>query len=321
MADCNDLFQRFLDEIQIIKTVRDNLRKSRDGIRTTLENYFTKEIQLPKPQFYQQGSFALKTMVKVLNPLDEYDVDDGVYLQELSEDDIKNIEKASAFRTTVLNAVREQTQKPPQRLRSCIRVQYAETSYRYHIDLPVYTEVGGKIYLARDDGWLESDAKAFNKWYYDKLEQNEQMRRCIKYLKAWKDFNSYEIKGIHLTVLIGLKHVSVTDRDDKSLVETIGKIISYLEQKKAIWNPVDQKENMIEDWSEEKMGKIIAAFKEFSSEAGGALDEQDKNKASKKWRVLFGDRFRIEDNDNRGKVVNGPKHREVVVATIPWGEC
>jgi hypothetical protein len=321
MANCNDLFQRFLDEIQIIKTVRDNLRKSRDGIRTTLENYFTKKIQLPKPQFYQQGSFALKAMVKVLNPLDEYDVDDGVYLQELSEDDIKNIEKASVFRTTILNAVREQTQKPPQRLPSCIRVQYAETSYRYHIDLPVYAEVGGKIYLARDNGWLECDAKKFNEWFYDRLEKTEQMRSCIKYLKAWKDFNSSDIKGIHLTVLVGLKHVSVMDRDDKSIVETVGKIITYLEKEKAIRNPIDQNENMIADWSGEKIGRIIAAFEEFSSEASRALDEQDRNKASKIWCALFGDRFPVEDSGNKGKILNGPKHREVVVPTKSWGEC
>jgi hypothetical protein len=320
MANCNDLFQSFLGEIQIIKTVRDNLRRSRDGIRTTLENYFTKEVQLPKPQFYQQGSFALKTMVKVLNPMDEYDVDDGVYLQELSKDDIKNVDKASVFRTTVLNAVREQTKKPPQRLPSCIRMQYAETSYRYHIDLPVYTEVGGKVYLARDDGWLESDAKEFNQWFYDRLEKTEQMRNCIKYLKAWKDFNSGDIKGIHLTVLVGLKYVSVTDMDDKSLGETVKEIISYLEQKKAIWNPVDQNENMIAGWSGEKIGRIIAAFKDFQSEAGEALDEQDKNKASKIWRGLFGDRFPLEDRDNRGKVVNGPRHREIAGATEPWGE-
>jgi hypothetical protein len=321
MANCNDIFQRFLDEIQIIKTVRDNLKKSRDGIRTTLENYFTKELQLPKPQFYQQGSFTLKTMVKVLNPMDEYDVDDGVYLQELPEDDIENIKKASVFRTTVLNAVRKQTQKPPQRLPSCIRVQYAETSYRYHIDLPVYTEVGGKIYLARDDGWLQSDAKGFNNWFYERLEQNEQMRSSIKYLKAWKDFNSVDLKGIHLTVLVGSEHVRVTDRDDKSLLETVGKIIKYLEKHKAILNPVDRNENMIADWSGEKIGRIIAAFKDFQSESAEAIDEEDKNKASKIWRALFGDRFPLQDSDNRGKAVNGPKHREISGATEPWGEC
>ncbi|MCK4825237.1 hypothetical protein KA005_56335, partial [bacterium] len=90
---------------------------------------------------------------------------------------------------------------------------------------------------------------------------------------------------------------------------------------KAIWNPVDQNENMIADWSGEKIENVITAFKELSDEASGALNEQEKNKASKKWRTLFGDRFPLEDSDNRGKVVNGPKHREIIGATIPWGEC
>lgn len=320
MANCNDLFQDFLDEIQVIKTVRDNLRRSRDGIRTTLENHFTKELQIAKPEFYQQGSFALKTMVKVLNPMDEYDVDDGVYLQEVSEDEIKNPQKASTFRTTVLDAVRKQTERPPQRLHSCIRVQYAEKDYRYHIDLPVYAEVGGKSYLARDDGWVLSDAKAFNKWFRDMLEKTEKMRSCIKYLKAWKDFASCDLKGVHLTVLVGLNHVPVKDRDDSSLTDTVGKIIDDLKANKAIYNPIDQSENLIEDWNKSKLNTAIRALDVLHQKATQALDTDDKQEASNIWRETFGDRFpchKIEVRHDRKK--QRPVPVEVEERPRPWG--
>lgn len=323
MANCNDLFQDFLDEIQIIKTVRDNLRRSRDGIRTTLENHFAKELQIAKPEFYQQGSFALKTMVKVLNPMDEYDVDDGVYLQEVSEDEIKNPQKASTFRTTVLDAVRKQTKRPPQRLHSCIRMQYAEKDYRYHIDLPVYAEVRGKLYLARDDGWVLSDAKAFNKWFRDRLEKTGQMRSCIKYLKAWKDYEGCDLKGIHITVLVGLNHIAVKDRDDDSLTQTIQNIIAYMKTNRSICNPIESTENLISDWSDSKINKVIESLEKLHAKALGAIETDNKEKAANLWRIMFGDRFpgfqsdEKDEGDNKTPIKAAP-----VVITNPsenWG--
>ncbi len=318
MTNCNDLFLKFLSEITIKTECSKNLQRGREAIKREIDNYFSNKLKVGKPDFYLQGSYSLKTMIEPLNPKDEYDLDDGIYLKHTDDDISKpTTEKVSNW---IFEAVEGHTKKNPENKKNCVRVIYAEG---YHIDLAIYRKINGEYYLARlgEDQWVPSDARAFNNWFYERLVRNEQMRSCIKYLKAWKDFNSCDLKGIHLTVLVGLNHVSVTDRDDKSLVETVGKIISYLEQEKAIWNPVDENENMIADWSGEKIGKIIEVIKEFSNEAGDALSEQDKNKASKKWRTLFGDRFPLEDSDNRGKVVNGPKHREIIGATKPWGEC
>ncbi len=318
MADCNNLFLKFLSDITIKTECSKNLQRGREAIKREIENYFANKLKVGMPDFYLQGSYSLKTMIEPLNPKDEYDLDDGIYLKH-TDDDISK-PTAQTVSSWIINAVKDHTKKKPENKKNCVRVIYAEG---YHIDLAIYRKINGKYHLARlgKDQWVPSDARAFNNWFYEKLARNEQMRSCIKYLKAWKDFNSCDLKGIHLTVLVGLNYVSVTDRDDKSLVETAGKIINYLEQEKAIWNPVDQNENMIADWSGEKKEKIIAVLKEFSSEGGDALSEQDKNKASKKWRTLFGDRFRLQDSDNRGKVVNGPKHREISGATEPWGEC
>jgi len=318
MAVCNNLFLKFLSEITIKTECSKNLKRGREAIKREIENYFANELKVGMPDFRLQGSYSLKTMIEPLNPKDEYDLDDGIYLKH-TDDDISK-PTAQTVSSWIINAVKAHTKKKPKNKKNCVRVIYADG---YHIDLAIYRKIDGKYHLARlgEDQWVPSDARAFNNWFYERLERNEQMRSCIKYLKAWKDFNSGDLKGIHLTVLVGLNYVSVTDRDDKSLVETVGKIINYLEQEEAIWNPVDQNENMIADWSGEKIENVITAFKELSDEASGALNEQDKNKASKKWWTLFGDRFPLEDSDNRGKVVNGPKHREIIGATIPWGEC
>ncbi|MCK4822511.1 hypothetical protein KA005_42495, partial [bacterium] len=242
MADCNNLFLKFLSEITIKTECSKNLQRGREAIKREIENYFANKLKVGMPDFYLQGSYSLKTMIEPLNPKDEYDLDDGIYLKHTDDDISKpTTEKVSNW---IFEAVEGHTKKNPENKKNCVRVIYAEG---YHIDLAIYRKINGEYYLARlgEDQWVPSDARAFNNWFYERLERNEQMRSCIKYLKAWKDFNSCDLKGIHLTVLVGLNHVSVTDRDDKSLVETVGKIISYLEQKKAIYNPVDQDENMI----------------------------------------------------------------------------
>ena len=84
MADCHDLFQEFNGEISISKTQGETLKKSRNAIRSRIKKHFKEELEVTAPNFFQQGSFALKT---VINPLSgEYDLDDGVYLQHLEDD-------------------------------------------------------------------------------------------------------------------------------------------------------------------------------------------------------------------------------------------
>lgn len=315
MANCNDLFQKFLKEITFTDSNGD-LKKGKDAIRNKIEKYFSDELEFKQPEFFLQGSYSLKTMVKPLNPVDEYDLDDGVYLQHLgnNRNDWPTSQTVSNW---IANAVKGHTKKKPEKKTNCIRVVYADG---YHIDLPVYCESNRTIYLARlgDDQWVPNDAKIFNTWFYDRLEKTEQMRSCIKYLKAWKDFSGCDLKGIHLTVLVGLNHVSVNDRDDKSLMETVGKIIEYLNDNKAIYNPIDEKEDLIEDWSVGKRAGVIDDLRKLHEKSLKAIEATDKQEASKFWRQVFSDRFPMNDGEKRDSVVVGPSHREFESRTKPW---
>ncbi|MHC4122652.1 MAG: cyclic GMP-AMP synthase DncV-like nucleotidyltransferase [Planctomycetota bacterium] len=299
MADCNNLFQKFLSEISLKPDQRKNLQKGRDAIKERIENYFSDELKVKKPEFYLQGSYALKTMVSPLGK-EDYDLDDGVYLQH-TDDDIST-PTPETVSSWIVEAVKNHTKKTPENKKNCVRVVYAEN---YHIDLPVYRMIKGKIHLGTLEGnqWVPSDAKEFNKWFYDRLLKAEQMRSCIKYLKAWKDFSGCDLKGIHITVLVGLKHVPINDRDDKSLTETVGKIIEYLNDNKAIYNPIDEKEDLIEDWASTKLDATIKALGELQEKATKALSEDDKEQASKSWRMIFADRFPKANNDKGVKVV------------------
>ena len=291
MADCNDLFQKFLSEISLKPDQRKNLQTGRDAIKKRIENYFSEEKDFTKPEFCLQGSYALKTMVHPLGQ-EDYDLDDGVYLQH-TDDDISKPTPATVS-SWIVEAVKNHTKKTPENKKNCVRVVYAEN---YHIDLPIYRTIKGKIHLGTLDGnqWVPSDAKAFNKWFYERLNKTEQMRSCIKYLKAWKDFNDSNLKGIHITVLVGRKHVAVEGKDDESLTKTLAQIIEYLENKRAIYNPVDEAENLIADT---KLNKAIRDLKELYEKALKALGEDDKEKAAKLWQIAFGDRFKCDDSDD-----------------------
>ncbi len=58
-------------------------------------------------------------------------------------------------------------------------------------------------YLAhKTKGWIVSDPKAFKDWFIKKVQDNdEQLRRVVKYMKAWKEYKEVPLKGIGITIL------------------------------------------------------------------------------------------------------------------------
>jgi hypothetical protein len=316
MADCNDLFQKFLSEITILKTQRDNLQKGKEAIREIIKRYFSDELEVKEPEFFLQGSYALKTMVRPLGK-EDYDLDDAVYLQH-TDDDISTPTPATAS-SWIFEAARKHAKRTENR-KNCIRVVYADN---YHIDLPIYREINGTLYLGtiKDDKWEPSDAKSFNEWFYSRLEKTEQMRSCIKYLKAWKDFNGCYLKGIHITVLVGISHVAEDGRDDLSLLRTSANMFSYLQENRQIINPIDEKENLINDWDKKKLDSAIEAIEALHEKANQAIKTNDEGEASMVWRKVFGDRFPEHGGRERGNRIVGPSRREFVPKTKPWSGC
>jgi hypothetical protein len=311
MANCNDLFLKFLSEISIKPECSKNLQRGREAIKREIEDYFSNKLKVGIPDFYLQGSYSLKTMIEPLNPEDEYDLDDGIYLKHTDDDISKpTTEEVSNW---VFEAVKGHTKKKPENKKNCVRVIYAEG---YHIDLAIYRKINGEYYLARlgQDQWVPSDARAFNNLFYTRLEKTEQMRSCIKYLKAWKGYEGCDLKGIHITVLVGLNHVAIEDRDDMSLEKTVAQIIEYLKDKKAIYNPVDKNENLIENWNSGKLDATTKMLEDFNKKAKQALEEDDKKEASKIWKDIFGKRFEIYEAK---RIEIKQNHREIQPVG-PW---
>lgn len=282
-------FKKFYDDIQLSPSEMTRLKGARDALRAKARKYFCEKLNKPQPKFYQQGSFALRTIIK---PIDgEVDIDDGLYLQDLPVNRV-DWPKTEYVRKNVIDAVDNHTEKGVEDKPSCIRVIYAND---YHVDIPVYGICNGRIYLARkgSDQWVESDPKKVVDWFRGKLnEHGEQFRRVISYMKAWKDFKGLDFPSIIITFLVGISFVKY-DRDDSCLLDSVSSIIFHLENYSQINNPADEGsgENLLQRWTLEEKQKLIGHLKEMRKMLTEAIGSLSVDEAAKLLLSLFGDRF------------------------------
>lgn len=295
MADCHDLFLEYHDKIKLAKSKVDNLKTARDGVRNRIKNYFINSLKESAPNFKMQGSFAMKSTV---NPLSgEYDIDDGIYLNNL-DNDKNNWPSTATVHKWIYDAVDGHTDEKPTDKRTCVRVTY---SGNYHVDLPIYGIENKVSYLAEkgDKGWHTSEPDKFTDWFVKKVNDNdEQLRRMVRYIKAWADYDSRKGKlpsSIILTVLV-TDNYQYNDRDDACFARIITRIDDIINYPFAVFNPVDLTEDLARRLSESNVSHFSERIAALLKSASEALQEDDKEKACKKWRNLFGDRFPACEN-------------------------
>jgi len=314
MANCNTEFSQFLDNIQLGKTKIENLRTSRDALRERIKTYY-KEKNENMPDFLGQGSFKAHTCI---NQKDEdYDIDDGVYLNHLPENKA-DWPKTETFHDEIMEAVKGHTDLPPKDKTACVRVQYKK---EYHVDLAIYGEFDKKIYLARkgNDQWEENSPKLFTEWILGKVKSHgEQLRNVIKYIKKWAYYNGWinNISGFFITILVGNHFSPVAERDDLALYNTLVNITDYLRISRKIIRPVIPMKNMTESFSADEMDTMISRFGKFRDKAQESVMGVKKKDAQETWRSLFGDDFPkyIEDEQNT-QSFNISRMKE----NKPWG--
>lgn len=289
MANTHKLFNDFNSEITLSTSKTNNLKTSRDALRSDIKEWFD-EKEKKQPNFCWQGSFSMKTLV---NPISgEYDLDDGVYLQGYEDTEMENWPATSTVHSWIKDAVKDRTSTNPIDKDTCIRVCYAAG---YHIDLPIYIVKDEVAYLAhKSQGWIESDPKAFRSWFIDKVSDDdygEQLRKTVKYLKAWKDYKSVKLKGIEITILATENFEKYDGRDDKCLRDTVESIIDTLESEFECVKPVVPGEDLFEDSSTSKQEGILSSLRTLKNNLDKAISETDEKKASEHMRKSFGNRF------------------------------
>ena len=326
MADLSSEFNTFHDRITLTSGKKDSLRKARNALRDKIRKYFRETLKLNFPKFQGQGSYAMGTTVNPLNG--EFDIDDGVYLQHLDTSDNSQWPEPDTVHRWLIQAADGHTGEKPMDKRTCVRVRYAG---QYHVDLPSYGELNGDYLLAEkgDKGWHRSDPLALTDWFRGRVKnRGEQLRKMIRYLKAWADFQAGRLgampSGLVLTVLAS-NHYCADKRDDIAFANTIGAISSAVESTFYVYNPVDAGEELSARLTEAQKTRFQEAISDAADAAAEAINTDDRHEASKTWRKQFGDRFPLVEKKE------SDEHKKQTIAALstfytgknppkPWGD-
>lgn len=301
MANCHDLFLEFSEKILLTDTAEKLLRVGRDALRARITSHFKDTLEETPPTFAGQGSFKLRTTVRPVEEDGEYDIDDGVYLQNLDVNPTKWPAEATVH-GWIVDAVAEHTDTPPIDKSTCVRVVYKTD--KYHIDLPIYGLSGSTCYLFDKSGRRPSDPRAFTDWFLEQVDaKGEQLRQVTKYLKAWSDKREKYGKmpcGFVLSCIVP-SVFAPSDRDDVALGQTARGMADLLASKSRLANPKDNTEDL-RVGREDQFDRLLLASGELAKVASDALHESSKKKACRMWRKELGDRFpsceTVEEEDD-----------------------
>jgi hypothetical protein len=227
-----------------------------------------------------------------------------VYFVEIDNED--NRKEISTWHNWVFNAVDNHTGIPSKRKDTCVRVVFADG---HHIDLPIRYKKNGTIELAhKSKGWLKSDPQEFSEWFNQKAKTDPQLRRIVRYLKAWKNYR--ELKntnlkfpsGFALTILVTNNYVG-DDFDDVAFRKTVEKIEESLNNRFECLRPTTPKDDdLFEEYSKTRKDDFLNALGKLVKACQKAENEDNFKKASQYLQKHFGDRFPTgKDESSRDK--------------------
>jgi hypothetical protein len=257
----------------------------------------------------------------------EYDIDDGVYLQHLDNQDDSEWPTAATVHQWLMKATDGHTGEKPMDKRTCVRVRYAG---QHHVDLPSYGELNGKYHLAvkGEAKWPHGDPLALTHWFIATVKlYGEQLRRLVRYLKAWADFQSGRRgkmpSGLILTVLAA-NHFRKHEKDDIALANTLQAISNAVSTTFFVLNPVDINEALTDRLTDVQKTRFQDAIKTAAENANQAIAQEDEQKASYLWRKQLGDRFPLIDKKGHKRVTKQTAASIAAVHTNsnppkPWG--
>lgn len=316
MANCDNLFKKFNSEgyLQITGTKDKNLRRSRKNLRDTIRADFKANHPNYKPTFFTQGSYATGTAIRTKD--DTCDMDDGVYFKS-NPDDVT----ATTLQKWVKEAVNGITNATPQHRKKCITVDFTAG---YNIDLPVFLfdeEVDSHPQLAvKNTGWQNDDPKEFSDELESQKDNEGQLLRIIRYLKAWGDHKREKMpSGLAMTVLT-MNHLQKNSRDDVALKYTlieIEKELKSINGFKCIM-PTTPEDDLFSDYDESKKNNFLNNLSEFIADAKKAVDEEKNQlKASKLWKKHLGNRFPDGEDSEEG-ALNTAQLNSTIGTAIPY---
>lgn len=308
MANVDNLFKQFDDELNITSSKKDSLMTSRDNLRSKIKNHFSQNHPDYTPTFFIQGSYKLKTLIRTKD--DTCDLDDGVYFKENP-----NKVTGATIQRWVKEAVDGITDSTPEHKNKCIRVNYKAG---YNIDLPVFVfdadnETHPNLAVKNLDFQIDDPKEFITKF---KAVKSDQMVRMVKYLKSWCNYKQDLASGLSMSVLV-MKHFQSNLRDDVALKYLLIEIESSLKGAFSCVMPTTPQDDLFENYSSSKEANFMDNLSKFIVDAKKAIDEKNKLSASRLWKKHLGNRF-PEGKDEDEESANTASLASAVGSSRPY---
>ncbi len=140
----------------------------------------------------------------------------------------------------------------------------------------------GVLMATKNRGWQDSDPRPIRDWVVEQVElKGEQLRRVMRYLKAWRDFQKWDKddpKSILLMVAADAAFDMATEkRDDLALLKVLrrlpdilrGKVINPASRDK----PLSEQEDLAKRMDNKGIrGDVIARIEYFAAQLEYAID-------------------------------------------------
>jgi hypothetical protein len=318
MANCNEHFKQFNQSIRLTDAKRKDLKTSRKELRRKVRAWFKEnKPNEEQPKFFGQGSLSMDTIINPIprkekvngedKPLYYYDIDDGIYFE--GNKSIADRPSPATYHNWVVEAVKGHTGQDPVDKNTCVRTIFADG---HNIDQPIYYKQSNTPQLAhKRDGYIDSDPRAFTEWFNNGADQNEQLRRMARYIKAWldkRDFdNPYKSlpSGMIMTILIKNNASYHATRDDIAFKETLVNIQSALNRSFVCFRPTTPSgEDLLKSYTQKDY--FMTCLNSLIEDAKKALAEKNIRKATEYWRKHLSERFPLgEDKEEASNVLIG----------------
>jgi hypothetical protein len=292
MANCDNLFKTFNNELQIPKSKRDAIKLSDTALRDKIRKHFKEKHPGYAPTFFQQGSSKIKNRIRTKD--DTCDLDDGVYFVE-NPDNVTS----TTLQSWVRDAVDGTTDATPAHRKKCITVDYKAG---YNIDLPVLlfnplNDAHPKL-AVKEAGFRSDDPKEFVDEFNKRKDEKGQLIRITRYLKAWCDNIRGEMpNGISMTVL-AMDNLQKNDRDDVALKFTLIEIERKLKAQFDCVMPTTPNDNLFENFTQKRKDDFMENLSKFIADAKKAVDEEKNQlKASELWQKHLGKKYFPDGKD------------------------
>jgi len=304
------------------------LREKRDLLLKNLREKLPDDA--PSFESFHQGSYAMNTGTK---PLDgNYDIDIGLLFDCTKEKYPDPVELKKIVRDALVNGNRTVDIRRP-----CVTVTYMkEDKPDYHVDLAVYVNGAGSAFdLAKGKEhseasqrvWEQSEPKELTKLIKDRFKDKEaeQYRRCIRYMKRWRDnrFSSGAPISIALTVAAyhwfqpSLDPINDSPKDQAALKSWITTLLNQFtsiysaEEQRfvdrlVVTLPVAPKSDLMAKMTDKQMEAFKAKLEELKAELAAADGDALPEDACKRMRGQFGPDFPVPAASETARKVEAP---------------